>query len=849
MPNDYGHEYADKELKSLEKRITKEYKQAAKEVEKKMNDYLAKFADKDAQMKKRLGAGEITASEYAEWRMRQMFTGDRWKAMSETLSADLVNVDKIAAGMINDSMPSSYAENFNYGTYEVEHGAEMNTNFVLYDKDTVINLMKDDPKIIPKANVDIPKDMVWNKRKIISAVTQGILQGEAIPKIAKRLQSVTDMDRRAAIRNARTYTTAAENKGRIDSYDRAKDMGINVKKEWLATLDERTRMEHRHLDGMAVDNDEPFEVDGYTIMYPGDPSAEPEMIYNCFIGDTSAYTNCDVVRSYAHQYDGDLIEIKTASGVNFTCTPNHPILTLNGWVSAASLHNGDDLLVTRIGNKFGFGRYCNIQHVFSSMKAFHDSFKRNGTIERNAALCVNFHGDIPTSEVEIVTQKRFLSNNGYPSFCESIKKFLLKLSDKTLFCKCTFMEHFRSVWLSTLGDIRSRSKLLSFLKRHLGHSEVHRLRPIALFDASGVKPLQNDVSGNIERISDCLNGFSGIVFADNIVNVNISSRCTHVYNLQTENGYYFVNSIISQKNKRCNGIVAISHNCRCTLVARIADYKYNDERNDSKLGDMTYEEWKHAKDKEKPAKESVKEEPKIQFVPATTTAEAEEYASRFAENVNYKGMSLETVNVINERLTELSEKYPINKLQNIEQKKGKYAMAANYNSLKINKQFLGKALNEDAERFRIRQKEAEENKKYWTDKFAGKKMPRDVQKMVDQYTKTLSFDRWGVLDSYDDKIKAVTTHEYGHIIADQYFGQINETRVSEKAGEYYSYRQRWDEIYKEAYKTGDIYKMSGYAGTHSHEYFAECFAAREYGEELPGYVEEFMKEVLDNGPM
>lgn len=610
MPNDYGHEYADKELKSLEKRITKEYKQAAKEVEKKLNDYLAKFADKDAKMKKRLEAGEITASEYAEWRMRQMFTGDRWKAMSETLSADLVNVDKIAAGMINDSLPSSYAENFNYGTYEVEHGAKMNTNFVLYDKDTVINLMKDDPKIIPKANVNIPKDMVWNKRKIVSAVTQGILQGEAIPKIARRLQSVTDMDRRAAIRNARTYTTAAENKGRIDSYDRAKDMGINVKKEWLATLDERTRMEHRHLDGMAVDNDEPFEVDGYTIMYPGDPSAEPEMIYNCFIGDTSAYTNCDVVRSYAHQYDGDLIEIKTASGVNFTCTPNHPILTLNGWVSAASLHNGDDLLVTRIGNKFGFGRYCNIQHVFSSMKAFHDSFKRNGTIERNAALCVNFHGDIPTSEVEIVTQKRFLSNNGYPSFCESIKKFLLKLSDKTLFCKCTFMEHFRSVWLSTLGDIRSRSKLLSFLKRHLGHSEVHRLRPIALFDASGVKPLQNDVSGNIERISDCLNGFSGIVFADNIVNVNISSRCTHVYNLQTENGYYFVNSIISQKNKRCNGIVAISHNCRCTLVARIADYKYNDERNDSKLGDMTYEEWKHAKDKRYP-KEEIKQEEKI----------------------------------------------------------------------------------------------------------------------------------------------------------------------------------------------------------------------------------------------
>ena len=821
MPNDYGHEYADKELKSLEKRITKEYKQAAKEVEKKMNDYLAKFADKDAQMKKRLGAGEITASEYAEWRMRQMFTGDRWKAMSETLSADLVNVDKIAAGMINDSLPSSYAENFNYGTYEVESGANMSTSFALYDKNTVANLMKDDPKIIPKANVDIPKDMVWNKRKIISAVTQGILQGEAIPKIARRLQSVTDMDRRAAIRNARTYTTAAENKGRIDSYDRAKELGINVKKEWLATLDERTRMEHRHLDGMAVDNDEPFEVDGYTIMYPGDPSAEPEMIYNCFIGDTSAYTNCDVVRSYAHQYDGDLIEIKTASGVNFTCTPNHPILTLNGWVSAASLHNGDDLLVTRIGNKFGFGRYCNIQHVFSSMKAFHDSFKRNGTIEWNAALCVNFHGDIPTSEVEIVTQKRFLSNNGYPSFCESIKKFLLKLSDKTLFCKCTFMEHFRSVWLSTLGDIRSRSKLLSFLKRHLGHSEVHRLRPIALFDASGVKPLQNDVSGNIERISDCLNGFSGIVFADNIVNVNISSMCTHVYNLQTENGYYFVNSIISQKNKRCNGIVAISHNCRCTIVARIADYKYNDERNDSKLGDMTYEEWKHAKDKEKPAEEAKQEEkaPQFEFTPAKTIAEAEEYAKTFVDDsrfgslgISYKGIGLDVANEINRTIGEFYAKYNVDKFGGIvvpkgNSKLGKLISSAYAAYSPVRHSFLVNNSMKSVDY--IIKHLAEENDVI--KRFLAHPENFDTSKMSKTVLKVLQNSAESGRGTVPENIREIINHELGHSLEKQIKNADNYEQILKNMEEFAP-------------------RISGYSTESFGEYIAESFCSYQKGE-------------------
>ena len=306
MP-DKAHEQTDKELKRLEKQITKEYSQAAKEVEKKLTNYLEKFAKKDAEMQKKVASGQMSAEEYGKWRIGQMAMGERWKEMQKTLTEDLVNADKIAAGMINDSLPSVYANNFNYGTYEVEHGARINTSFTLYDHATVENLMKKDPKIIPQARVDIPKDELWNRRKLTSAVTQGILQGEDIRKISGRLREAvggsfyTEKDiknaykktaeqiskelerrnRNAAIRNARTYTTAAENKGRIDSYDRAEQMGIKVKKKWMATLDDRTRVEHRHLDGQVRDNDEPFETDGYEIMYPGDPSADPEMIYNC----------------------------------------------------------------------------------------------------------------------------------------------------------------------------------------------------------------------------------------------------------------------------------------------------------------------------------------------------------------------------------------------------------------------------------------------------------------------------------------------------------------------------------------------------------------------------------------
>lgn len=279
--SDYGHEQTDKELKRIEDLITKEYSQAAKELEEKMLKQFEDFNAKDIKMRAKLTAGEITQTEYNNWLYGQVATGDRWRSLRDSMVNTLVNTDKAAATIIQGNSIKAYGDNMNYGTYEIEHDSKINTGFTLYDENTVKNLLKEDPKIIPMPKVDIPKDELWNRQHLTSAVTQGILQGESIPKIADRLQNVAFMGRNSAIRNARTYTTAAENKGRIDSYERAEKLGIQTNKKWIATLDDRTRMEHRHLDGMSVKPDEDFKVDGYTISFPGDPSAEPEMFYNC----------------------------------------------------------------------------------------------------------------------------------------------------------------------------------------------------------------------------------------------------------------------------------------------------------------------------------------------------------------------------------------------------------------------------------------------------------------------------------------------------------------------------------------------------------------------------------------
>lgn len=275
---DYGFKQSDKMLGELEQRLHKEYTQAAAEMEEKANKYFQRFQKEDAKKADAYLKGEITKKEYAEWRQRKMLTGKRWADMKETLARHAVNTDKIAMSFVSDKIKDVYALNMNFGTYDIERVSGINTAFTLINQDAIKVLLKDNPQLLPSPKVDIPKDMRWNMQHINSAITQGIMQGESIPKVAKRLQAVTGMDERAAIRNARTAMTGAQNAGRFDAIKRMNERGVVVKKVWIATLDNVTRDSHVDLDGEVVDYDQTFSNG---LMYPADGTGAPEEVYNC----------------------------------------------------------------------------------------------------------------------------------------------------------------------------------------------------------------------------------------------------------------------------------------------------------------------------------------------------------------------------------------------------------------------------------------------------------------------------------------------------------------------------------------------------------------------------------------
>ena len=596
MP-DLAHKLTDEELTALEKKIQREYERAGKEVQAKADDYFSKFTSKDADKLQLVKDGKLTQKEYALWRQNQMLTGKRWSDLRDQLASDLSVINQNSAVLMGERMNRVFALNRNFAAYDLEHGLGLNLQFTLYDERTVARLLRDNPRLLPKPKVDIPLDKLWNKGKINSEITQAILQGESLPKVATRLQTVTDMNRNSAIRNARTAMTGAQNAGRLDSYDYAQKIGIRLQKEWLATLDGHTRDEHRQLDGQKVDIDEPFTVDGAEIMYPGDPAAEGYLVYGCFIGDTKIASDSDIVRSYSYEHEGNLVFVETSLGVNFTCTPNHPILTRRGWVKAGCINDSDSLAIADIGNDTKSCGERDIQDIHASLKASHSSPNEKRFVHRVSPDRVNFHGDIPTSDVEVITKKRLLWKSWNSRIIKGIDKVLLKYSDESFSGERTFVKCLIGIRNATLCIMRVLRKSLSFFWSCLSHSQVHGFRPVSRSYSGAIQNTINNLPTETKFSGETLCGLSGEILFDNVISIKVFSAKCHVYNLQTHNGYYFVNSSVSQTAGKSNGKYAIAHNCRCTIISSVEGLDELDKqyREPSVADRQTYYQWEESK--------------------------------------------------------------------------------------------------------------------------------------------------------------------------------------------------------------------------------------------------------------
>jgi len=323
MKSDKGHELTDAILADLESRIKKEYAQAVRETQGKLMAYFSSFAEKADLHRTQVESGEWTQEEYTKWLQGQLAVGKRWEAVRNSLARDYHNANVLARSMARDTMPDVYALNHDYATYQIERGGRIDTAYTLYDRDAIARLMRDDPDILPppgkveSARIAAGKDVRWNRQQVQSVMTQAILQGKSIPEIADDIsEKLGARNYAAAVRYARTMTTETQNAGRYAGYHRAADMGVNLTIEWVATLDNRTRHDHRMLHGQRRKLDEPFEVavegDVIQIFYPGQSAGSSDipqsMIWGC---------RCTLI-AWVEGFEGDTVkEAPGMAGLSF----------------------------------------------------------------------------------------------------------------------------------------------------------------------------------------------------------------------------------------------------------------------------------------------------------------------------------------------------------------------------------------------------------------------------------------------------------------------------------------------------------------------------------------------------
>lgn len=279
---DYVERYSDAQAEAYARKIKRTYEQAAKEVKKKLEDFQLKHKAKSAKMLKDVADGKITKSDYQKWLKGQVFQSNQWEQKLKDITKVYVEADEKARELLGGTTKNVFVEAANHTAYDIEKDFRGGVAFNVYDRKTVDRLMRDNPKMLPEWKINEKKDYIWNEERVQNAVTQGIIQGEGIADIGKRLTSELAASNASKMNMfARTAITGSQNAGRIERLHEAEKMGIKVKKRWMATLDDRTRDAHQELDGQVVDVDEPFHCSLGNIMFPGDPSADPANVYNC----------------------------------------------------------------------------------------------------------------------------------------------------------------------------------------------------------------------------------------------------------------------------------------------------------------------------------------------------------------------------------------------------------------------------------------------------------------------------------------------------------------------------------------------------------------------------------------
>lgn len=297
----------------------------------------------------------------------------------------------------------------------------------------------------------------------------------------------------------------------------------------------------------------------------------------CLTGDTIV-DGADVDAVFRRWYDGPVVEIVGSSGNKFTATPNHPMLTQDGWVAAGLLNQSHRLIRSRRGQYAGSFGDDDINTGPAKISEIFDSVSAVGIVKRKCTIKPDFHGDGMDGQVDIASPNRHLTIGSFAPIYKEFVESSFSEAGKSGSRFCRFCSRLLSI--DQQSCLCASSQYTSLLHAAIDKALIH---PVGI--RYGLAGLSGAISANnfweillqrwIELVgyaaffpsqllglrvaasgSGCSNNIlnpaqispfsfgdvpgtqTGDVEFDNVVSVRFRQFSGHVYNLQTSAGYF-----------------------------------------------------------------------------------------------------------------------------------------------------------------------------------------------------------------------------------------------------------------------------------------------------------------------
>lgn len=354
---------------------------------------------------------------------------------------------------------------------------------------------------------------------------------------------------------ARTETIAAEAQGILDSWMVARDEGLIIpgtQKQWIAAPSDRTCEVCE-----ALDDQGPIDLADSWTDTEGHPTARPPAHPMCLPADALISSRGAVTASSERRYNGDFVVLVTASGNTLACTPNHPVLggELGIWTPASAVNVGDYVISSRRGERVATiddeheHRPAAIHEIAKALRCSRQMLSREVPISAK-----HFHGDGKGSDVATIWADGLLRHAADAPPLEKIEKRALDggASREDLTAVRSFAEFLERSHAPLARRVCRRCERRAFRHARFLHSDKHRARPIAYFNAALSQPQPNHRAADVPGFGQRLLSDTGAVFLDQVRSVNVQSFQGQILNIETGSGAYVANGVVT-------------HNCRCSV--------------------------------------------------------------------------------------------------------------------------------------------------------------------------------------------------------------------------------------------------------------------------------------------